>query len=86
MAEVRIAPPPGKRLDHQGIRVTLQGRIIVNNDKNDIMNVVREVIDRCRELKLRAVGSELRLVRDVTIFITVQTMNYLHSGLHRVAL
>ncbi|MBL8890863.1 MAG: putative zinc-binding metallopeptidase [Planctomycetaceae bacterium] len=48
--------------------------------------VVREVIDRCRELKLRAIGSEARLVRDVTIFITVQTMNYLHSGLHRVAL
>lgn len=48
--------------------------------------VVREVIDRCRELKLRAVGSESRLARDVTIFITVQTMNYLHSGLHRVAL
>lgn len=48
--------------------------------------VVREVIDRCRELKLRAIGSEARLTRDITIFITVQTMNYLHSGLHRVAL
>src|SRR5690606_32002943 len=44
--------------------------------------VVREVIDRCRELKLRAIGSESRMVRDITIFITVQTMNYLHSGLH----
>jgi len=48
--------------------------------------VIREVIDRCRELRLRAVGSETELLRDITIFITVQTMNYLHSGLHRVAL
>lgn len=48
--------------------------------------VMREVIDRCRELRLRALGSESDLLRDVTIFITVQTMNYLHSGLHRVAL
>jgi len=48
--------------------------------------VMREVIDRCRELRLKALGSEARIVRDITIFITVQTMSYLHSGLHRVAL
>lgn len=41
--EVQISPPPGKKLDHQGIRVTLQGRIVVGNDKSDFMNIVREV-------------------------------------------
>lgn len=48
--------------------------------------VIREIMDRCRELGLRAVGTENELLRDVTILVTVQTMNYLHSGLHRVAL
>lgn len=48
--------------------------------------VIREIMDRCRELSLRAIGTEDELLRDVTILITVQTMNYLHSGLHRVAL
>jgi len=41
--EVQISPPPGKKLDHQGIRVTLQGRIVVGNDKSDFMNIVREL-------------------------------------------
>lgn len=48
--------------------------------------VIREIIDRSRVLNLRAIGTEEELKRDVTILITVQTMNYLHSGLHRVAL
>ena len=48
--------------------------------------VIREIMERCRELRLRAIGTEAELLRDVTILITVQTMNYLHSGLHRVAL
>lgn len=48
--------------------------------------VMREIIDRCRKLRLRAKGDETELLRNTAILVTVQTMHYLHSGLHRVAL
>ena len=44
------------------------------------------MITRCRELKLRVRGPGDPTIMDVTILLTVQTMNYLHSGRHRVAL
>jgi len=43
VAEVRVSPPPGKRLDHKGIRVTLQGRVVTGGDKADFMNIVRDI-------------------------------------------
>lgn len=46
--------------------------------------VLREMIQRCRELKLRAVGRDSKLKMGFAILLTVQTMNYLHSGRHRL--
>jgi len=37
-------------------------------------------------MNLRLKGSEEQTKLDFTIMLTVQTMNYLHSGRHRVAL
>ena len=51
-----------------------------------IDQVLSEMIDRCRELKLRLSTNEDQAKRDTTILLTVQTMNYLHEGNHRVAL
>jgi len=51
-----------------------------------IDQVLKEMIDRCRELKLRLRRSELQTRRDALVMLTVQTMNYLHGGHHRVAL
>lgn len=51
-----------------------------------IDQVLSEMIDRCRELKLRLASSEEDSKRDIMILLTVQTMNYLHEGNHRVAL
>ena len=48
--------------------------------------VIEGMIARCRELNLRLVTSEEQSRLDLTIVLTVQTMNYLHSGRHRVAL
>lgn len=48
--------------------------------------VLGEIIDRCRELKLRLVYSERETKRDATVLLTVQTMNYLHGGHHKVVL
>ena len=49
-----------------------------------IDQVLHDIIARCRELKLRLVRSEEQTKSDFTILLTVQTMNYLHSGRHRV--
>lgn len=51
-----------------------------------IDQVLSEMIERCRELKLRLSTSEVDAKRDVMILLTVQTMNFLHEGHHRVAL
>jgi len=51
-----------------------------------IDQVLREMIQRCRELNLRLDRSLRRARRDALVLVTVLTMNYLHGGHHRVAL
>jgi hypothetical protein len=51
-----------------------------------IDQVFEDMIERCRELNLRLAGPEDQTKLDFTVLLTVQTMNYLHSGRHRVAL
>jgi hypothetical protein len=49
-----------------------------------IDQVLDEVTSRCRELNLRLVGNEEQSKLDFMVLIAVQTMNYIHSGRHRV--
>jgi hypothetical protein len=51
-----------------------------------IDQLIDRIIRRCRELNLRLTESEAATKLEFTVFLTVQTMNYLHSGRHRVAL
>jgi hypothetical protein len=51
-----------------------------------IDQVLENMIHRVNELNLRLMGPEDRTKLEFTIMLTVQTMNYLHSGRHRVAL
>jgi hypothetical protein len=51
-----------------------------------IDQLLERIIERCRELNLRLMDSEESTKTDFLVFLTVQTMNYLHSGRHRVAL
>jgi len=51
-----------------------------------IDQVLESMLGRCRELNLRLAVPEEQAKLDFTILLTVQTMNYLHSGRHRVAL
>lgn len=51
-----------------------------------IDRVIEDMIARARELQLRVRHPLDRTKLDFTILVTVQTMNYLHSGRHRVAL
>jgi len=52
----------------------------------NVNQVLREMINRCRSLKLRVAGDETQLLKRVIAVVTVHTMNYLHGGLHRIAL
>jgi hypothetical protein len=51
-----------------------------------IDQLLAKVIERCRELNLRLTDTEEATKIEFMVFLTVQTMNYLHSGRHRVAL
>lgn len=48
--------------------------------------VLDAIVQRCAELNLRLTSPEDVAVKEFTVLLTVQTMNYLHSGRHRVAL
>jgi hypothetical protein len=45
--------------------------------------VLDEIIARCRELKLRALGSERQLTRDFTVLLTARTVHALYSPSRR---
>jgi hypothetical protein len=51
-----------------------------------IDQVLESMLKRANELNLRLRGPEDRAKMDFLVLLTVQTMNYLHSGRHRVAL
>lgn len=46
-------------------------------------DVLDEIIKRCRELKLRAVGSERQLTRDITVLLTARTVHALYNPSRR---
>ena len=51
-----------------------------------IDQVIEEMTERCDELGLRLVLPPETAQTEFTVVLTVQTMNYLHSGRHRVVL
>ena len=51
-----------------------------------IDQVLEDMIARCRELKLRLAVPEEQARQEFTVLLTVQAMNYLHSGGHRLFL
>jgi hypothetical protein len=51
-----------------------------------IDKVLEDMMARCRELRLRLAMPEDQARQEFTVLLTVQVMNYLHSGRHRVAL
>jgi hypothetical protein len=48
--------------------------------------VLNDMIGRCRELKLRAVGAERKLRMDFAVLLTVKTMHFLYSRKNWIAL
>jgi hypothetical protein len=70
------------------IRKEVRGTVASFTDSYQytIDRLIETIIARCRELNLRLTDSEEATKADFMVFLTVQTMNYLHSGRHRVAL
>jgi hypothetical protein len=70
------------------IRKDVRSRVASFTDSYQytIDQLLEKIIERCRELNLRLTESEEETKIDFMVFLTVQTMNYLHSGRHRVAL
>jgi hypothetical protein len=51
-----------------------------------IDQVLRDMIERCRKLGLRLAHPEEQTKLEFAVLLTVQAMNYLHSGRHRLPL
>ena len=51
-----------------------------------IDQVIQEMIERCRELKLRLASGIDEAKRDAMILVAVRTTHFLHEGRHRVAI
>jgi hypothetical protein len=51
-----------------------------------IDQVIEDMVARCQELKLRLAVPEEQARQEFTVLLTVQTMNHLHSGGHRLFL
>jgi hypothetical protein len=51
-----------------------------------IDQVIEDMVARCQELKLRLAVPEDQARQEFTVLLTVQTMNYLHAGGHRLFL
>ncbi len=69
----------GTRLRHVVARGTGEHQYTVDQ-------VLRQMVDRVRELKLRVDRPEGQIHHEILVMLTVQVMNYLHAGHHRVAL
>ena len=54
--------------------------------KYTIDQVLREMIERCAALGLRLRQPERVAKRDAQVMLTVQTMNYLNRGHHKITL
>ena len=70
------------------IRKDVRGTVasVTDSYQYTIDQLIEKIIERSRELNLRLSDSEEATKIDFMVFLTVQTMNYLHSGRHRVAL
>ena len=48
--------------------------------------VLKDMIKRCRELDLRVARTEADLKAEAAVMLTMQTMNFVYSTEHKVAL
>jgi putative zinc-binding metallo-peptidase len=79
----RQSPPAAAFIRHH--RATIRRMVSKWTGEYQITldTVLDEMFDRCRELKLRAVGSERQLRMDFTVLLTAKTVHSLYSPMRR---
>jgi hypothetical protein len=71
-----------RRVRHELCQVVAEGTGV---HPYTINHVLQDMIERCKQLKLKMGVPENRAKRQVMIMLTVQTMNVVHSGYYRIA-
>ena len=79
----RQSPPAAAFIRHH--RATIRRMVSKWTGEYQITldTVLDEMVDRCRELKLRAVGSDRQLRMDFTVLLTAKTVHSLYSPMRR---
>lgn len=87
-ADDKFAHRPTAASFLRGFQAELRGDVArwTGTHAYTIDQVLRDMIDRCKELKLRLAIPVYQAKRDARLMVTVQTMNYMHAGHHPVAL
>jgi hypothetical protein len=78
--------PAGKFLRRNGPRLRRLVAAWTGEYQYTINEVLKEMARRCDELRLRVTRTEDDAMTHALIMLTVQTMNHLHSGHHRLAI
>ena len=71
-----------RRVRHELCQVVAEGTGV---HPYTINHVLQDMIERCKQLKLKMTVPENHAKRQVMIMLTVQTMNVVHSGYYRIA-
>ena len=79
----RHSPPAAAFIRHHRARHPAAGFEMDRRISAHARHVLDEMIERCRELKLRAVGHERQLRTDFTVLLTAKTVHSLYSPLRR---
>ena len=79
-------PPAAKFLKRVRKEVRSTVASFTDSYQYTIDQLLEKIIEHCRKANLRLIESEEATKIYFMVFLTVQTMNYLHSGRHRVAL
>ena len=85
-AEYAANPPAARFLSHVRRDVRRHVASWTSAYQYTIDQVLEDIIERCHTLDLRLTTTEERTKLEFTVLLTVQTMNYLHGGGHRLAL
>lgn len=79
----RNSPPASAFIRHNRARVRRLVAKLTGEHQLALDTVLDEMIERCRQLKLRAVGSERQLLFDFTVLFAAETVRSLYSPSRR---
>lgn len=86
--DARFASKPTAAAFLRGVRPQVRDAVArwTGTHTYTVDQVLRDMIDRCKELKLRLAVPKRRARSEAVMMVTVQTMIFLHTGRRRVAL